>query len=144
MKEEITRLNVEVARLNTWIVDEEGEFEQHILRFHKTEPFLCEELQEHCNHRIRLNNIHRGKLGKLFQLAGFTDSTQISSRVHLSEGLTICIPATVPLQACANGEVQNDDPLEEEEDESEDDQDRDEMTRLEAYVESIPMHNVAP
>lgn len=133
-QEELARVNIEVARLHTWMHDEEAEYEQHIMELKVADPLLCGELQECLNQCRRTNGIHRRKLAKLFELTGYTGSTHVGHRVGAS-GLTIRIPAGV-VQTGHNDTTLDDNV--QDRDEDGDDEDNEEMFQLGEFIENIP------
>ncbi|KAF8507268.1 hypothetical protein JB92DRAFT_2793630 [Gautieria morchelliformis] len=135
-KEEIARLNVEVARLNTWIHDSETEYEMQIHNLQAHKPLLCEELKEQLQTWRRLNDYHRHKLKALFALPGYTGSSEIGTQLGTTR-ITIKLPSSS--QATHHGVAKA---REDDEDEDEDDEDNEEMSRLEDYISSLSMNDL--
>ena len=130
--EELVRLNVEVARLNTWMDDEEADYEQHIQVLRETDPLLCGELQKRLDRCQRLNNVHWQKFVKLFALPGYTGSTQVGHRAGTS-GITLRIPPRL---------LDSHDGLTAQDEQDADDDDNDdineELFQLEEFIHNIP------
>ena len=133
--EEIARVNVEVARLTTWMHDEEAEYKRCIAVLQETQPLLCGELQERLNYRVRQNDIHRHKFAKLFPLPGYTGSTEVGHRLG-SSGFTIRIP--VHVLDCDDDGTSHEDRQQDRNGGDTDDEDNEEMTRLEDFITNIP------
>ncbi|KIO19279.1 hypothetical protein M407DRAFT_11467 [Tulasnella calospora MUT 4182] len=71
-REEIVRLNVEVARLRTWICDEDHDFRSVINAMQETNPNLTSEIQEQAQRRFRIHERLLKTLQALERTAGFT------------------------------------------------------------------------
>ncbi|KAG1753439.1 hypothetical protein EDB19DRAFT_1903100 [Suillus lakei] len=82
-REEIIRLNVEIHRLQAWVVTEDANIERAAADLESTNGLLTAELQmlARCHHRI--NNVHRERLMHTYHLEGYTGCAPITS---LNEG----------------------------------------------------------
>jgi hypothetical protein len=98
VEEEIARLNIEVSCLQTFISDEESEFDDLISQIQVIDPLLCRELYELCDCHRQVNMIHRCMLRKLFQLPGFSGSTQLG--VSVGKSCSSTTSGAVPLYGC--------------------------------------------
>jgi hypothetical protein len=137
-KEEISRLNIEVARLNTWMHDEEANYMRCMTDLEDTDPLLCSELKERLNHCQRLNGIHQRKLARLFSTEGYTGSTKPGKQLGTTR-VTLRIPALGARPMDQPADVVED---EEDKDDDDDDEDNDEMSLLEDYISSISTDDV--
>jgi hypothetical protein len=79
-REEITRLNVEVKRLATWIDDEDQQLTQAISKCQDTNPSLVQALVAFMQQRRRVNANLRCTLQKIYALEGYTGATTLASR----------------------------------------------------------------
>ncbi|KAG1876360.1 hypothetical protein F4604DRAFT_1880665 [Suillus subluteus] len=70
-REELTRLNVEVARLHTWVDDEDTHLSSVARSLSKTNPALACEIQWRFEERRQVNNIHRTRLRAIYDLPGY-------------------------------------------------------------------------
>ncbi|KAG2150783.1 hypothetical protein DEU56DRAFT_908423 [Suillus clintonianus] len=71
--EELTRLNIEISRLSTWVDFKEKEILSAIDALNAVDSdLLAAELQMHYAQQHRLNNVHRACLHRTSQLSGNT------------------------------------------------------------------------
>ncbi|TFK59396.1 hypothetical protein BDN72DRAFT_780810, partial [Pluteus cervinus] len=79
-REEITRLNVEIRRLVTYIEDEERFFEVSMAVLKTTNAPLAHEVYLYSQERGRANTIHRQRLQRLSSMDGFTGTLEFGVR----------------------------------------------------------------
>ncbi|KAG1724504.1 uncharacterized protein EDB91DRAFT_1239971 [Suillus paluster] len=72
-REEITRLNVEAAQLHTWVDDEDTHLLSVARSLSETHPALAYEIQWRFEECRRVNNIHRTRLGAIYDLPGYNE-----------------------------------------------------------------------
>ena len=71
-REEITRLNVEVRRLQAWVDSETTEIKQIATELSAQNPPLSAELQVLFHHQLRINNQHQLQLQRIYDLKGYS------------------------------------------------------------------------
>ncbi|KAG0697415.1 hypothetical protein DFH29DRAFT_946408 [Suillus ampliporus] len=76
-REEITRLNVEAARLHTWVDDEDTHLLSVARSLSETHPALAYEIQWRFEECRRVNNIHRTRLGAIYDLPGYNGLVRV-------------------------------------------------------------------
>ncbi|KAG1749265.1 hypothetical protein EDB19DRAFT_2022684 [Suillus lakei] len=81
--EEIIRLNVEICRLQAWVITEDANIERVAADLESTNGLLAAELQMLAHCRRRINNVHRECLMRTYHLEGYTGCAPITS---LNEG----------------------------------------------------------
>ncbi|OBZ74171.1 hypothetical protein A0H81_06337 [Grifola frondosa] len=86
-REEIERLNVEISRLFTAMLDEHADFQRGISESRASNPALAHELLLRWRYRDRLNGKVAEWLYKTSQLPGFTGNVQNGRRVGRSAAL---------------------------------------------------------
>jgi hypothetical protein len=67
-REELARLEVEIPRLCTWMVDEQFEYEDAIKRTDPVNSPLAGELRSHWAHRQMVNELHKRRLRWIVKL----------------------------------------------------------------------------
>lgn len=80
-EKEITRLNVEIKRLRTFIRDEEEDYTAAIVRADAEHPTLAAELRHRWAARSAVNTEHLRQLDKISCLRGYTGSGECGTRV---------------------------------------------------------------
>ena len=75
--EELTRLNVEVKRLSTWVNDEDMHLLRVIKQLKDSNPNLSAAIQEQHVKQHRVNNIHRARIHAIYCLPGFTGNATL-------------------------------------------------------------------
>lgn len=96
-KEEIIRLNVEVRRLHTAIVDEDADMRKTVTQLIQEKSPLLPVVEEHCLRRRCINNRLLTRIHQIYALEGFTGT----------RGPGICIgrePTTDPTTAADAGD----------------------------------------
>ncbi|KAG1769048.1 hypothetical protein EV702DRAFT_979077, partial [Suillus placidus] len=90
--EEITRLNVEIQRLQAWVDKEDSDVERMATELDSTDMLLAAELQLLFNCQCRINDVHRSHLACIYNLPGFTGSIplQVNTMVTGSENEEEC------------------------------------------------------
>ncbi|KAJ7889571.1 hypothetical protein B0H14DRAFT_2336709, partial [Mycena olivaceomarginata] len=91
-KEEIQRLNVEISRLLTFMLDEHVDFYRAIQETYLTDPNLARELSNRWTSRIRTNEPIVERLIKASRLPGFSGSLMPGQRVGRDPSLNLCYP----------------------------------------------------
>ncbi|KAI0059965.1 hypothetical protein BV25DRAFT_1808307, partial [Artomyces pyxidatus] len=130
--EEITRLNVEVPRLQAWVDFEGRDLEEKAQDIARSDPLLAAHILELRARRVRLNNAHRTRLQQIYRLKGYSGPTV--SGVTVTEDAARC--PTAPMDVDGGAEVVNGAPASDGEDDAEvgdldEDEDlNDEMVRL--------------
>ncbi|KAG1850888.1 hypothetical protein F4604DRAFT_1686992 [Suillus subluteus] len=114
-REEIIRLNVEICRLQAWVVTEDADMERVAADLESTNGPLAAELQMLARCRRRINTVHRDRLKRIYHLEGYTGCAPITS---LDEG--------------NSSEIEEADV-----EESDDDGDGEEAARFEACIEHM-------
>ncbi|KAG1724063.1 hypothetical protein EDB19DRAFT_1595329, partial [Suillus lakei] len=71
-REEISRLNIEVCRLVTYIRDEDNYLRMSEEQLKNTNPGLAHQISIVCNIRGRFNSHHLKRLQDISQLSGFS------------------------------------------------------------------------
>lgn len=71
-REEIDRLNIEIRRLVTYVVDEDAYLRKKEEEVYETDPILAHHVRLHRLERGRFNSLHLKRLGDLSKLKGFT------------------------------------------------------------------------
>jgi hypothetical protein len=71
-QEEVTRLNIEIPRLATYIRDEDICLRAKEVELSTTHPSLAHQVGVHRMERARFNAHHLNVLGKIYHLAGYT------------------------------------------------------------------------
>lgn len=71
-REEITRLNVEIAQLRTWIRDEDQDFQAVILAVRESNRYLAAEIENRAQRRFWIHECLLGTLRMLERVPGFT------------------------------------------------------------------------
>ena len=71
-REEITRLNVEVRRLQAWVDSETTEIKQIATELSAQNPPLSAELQVLFHRQLRVNNQHQLWLQRIYNLEGYS------------------------------------------------------------------------
>ena len=85
-REELVRLDVEAARLQAWINDEDRLYSDRVESLKSTDPILAVHLQGVALRRKAVNDTHRQRLQKLDRLRGF--ATMKISTIEQSTGLS--------------------------------------------------------
>ncbi|KAG2082733.1 uncharacterized protein F5147DRAFT_541542, partial [Suillus discolor] len=70
--EEITHLNVEIARLHAWIDQEDAHLSSVATSLLASNPLLSQEVQHRYEERHRVNNVHRARLQVIYDLPGYS------------------------------------------------------------------------
>lgn len=115
-EEEICRLNVEIARFQTYLHDEEDFLRLKEAEISRTDPGLGRQVWVHRMERARYNEHHQDVLNKIYGLSGF--SGKVCSRGESSR------PAVQPpdsVVADVRNDVQDEHALGNEQDEEDDD-----------------------
>ncbi|KAI0059807.1 hypothetical protein BV25DRAFT_1808428 [Artomyces pyxidatus] len=71
-REEIVRLNVEVARLHAWVDFEDRVLREKAQEVSRSDPLLGAHILEFRARRVRLNNAHRVRLQQIYRLKGYS------------------------------------------------------------------------
>lgn len=100
-KEEITRLNVEICRLSTWITDEESTLTTALNLCKARDPLLASALADFTERRHRVNTNLRVSLGVIHGLPGF--SGMVEDGEH--DGLANLSRASSPHEGSSDEEV---------------------------------------
>jgi hypothetical protein len=79
-QEEIERLNIEVKRLATWMVDDEAHLQATIKKLEGTEPLLAKAVTEFASDQKRVNSCLRATLEDIYQLEGYTGDHDIGQK----------------------------------------------------------------
>ncbi|PSS06890.1 hypothetical protein PHLCEN_2v3501 [Hermanssonia centrifuga] len=69
---EITRLNVEIARLQDWIDKEDSHFQMVVLSLARSDPLLSGEIKLRYARQRRTNDVHRARLQTIYKLPGYS------------------------------------------------------------------------
>ncbi|EIW75719.1 hypothetical protein CONPUDRAFT_65852 [Coniophora puteana RWD-64-598 SS2] len=104
-EEEILRLNVEVRRLHTAIVDEEREFARVLRDLQQAGNPIYGAVLESCEHRMRVNACVMQRLEDIFALSGFTGSSEVGVRLGSDVDSSTSPAATSRLRGEARGEA---------------------------------------
>ncbi|KAG2121463.1 hypothetical protein DEU56DRAFT_746660, partial [Suillus clintonianus] len=86
-QEEITRLNVEIQRLQAWVDMEDSDIERAATELDSTDTRLAAELWLLYHRQHRINDVHRNCLAHIYSLPGYTGSIplQVNTVVAGSE-----------------------------------------------------------
>ncbi|KAG2744759.1 hypothetical protein P692DRAFT_20877831 [Suillus brevipes Sb2] len=71
-REEIHRLNIEIARLQKWVNAENAHMLEVSTALSLTNPVLVREIQWWYEEHRRVNNLHRVRLEAIYNLAGYS------------------------------------------------------------------------
>ncbi|KAG1802335.1 hypothetical protein EV424DRAFT_1474690 [Suillus variegatus] len=81
-QEEITRLNVEIRRLQAWVDTEDSDIEWMATELDSTDTLLAAELQLLFNRQCWINDVHRNHLACIYSLPGYTGSIPLQLFVY--------------------------------------------------------------
>lgn len=84
-KEELTRCNVEIQRLLTWMYDEHIDYQQAIARAKLSNPILARELSSRWAQQDRINMRLARRLKQTAELPGFTGELKLGIRIGRSQ-----------------------------------------------------------
>lgn len=88
-KEEVVRLNVEVRRLRTAILDEEKQISAVIEELVETDEFLAIELRRRHRSRSAVNRLHLDRLDRIQRKYGDVGRALISRLAETSDGASV-------------------------------------------------------
>jgi hypothetical protein len=91
-KEEIQRLNVEISRLLTFMIDEHVDYYRAIQDLHLTDPNLARELSDRWTYQARINDSIVERLVKTSRLPGFSGRLFPGQRVGRDPLLNLGYP----------------------------------------------------
>jgi hypothetical protein len=101
-QEELTRLNVEMQRLRTGMVDEQRLLEETAERLEPTDAALAAEIHTIHKARVRVNRVHMARINTIMALPGYTGPTERGVRL----GATPSSP-TIRAHTIAEAELGN-------------------------------------
>lgn len=79
-REEIQRLNVEVARLSAWVDHEDAHLKSTFESLVESDPTLSHEIRCMYEERRRVNDVHRGRIRAIYELPGYSGSRGMETR----------------------------------------------------------------
>jgi hypothetical protein len=88
-KEEVSRLNVEIRRLRTFIHDEKTEMKKVIEGLRLSNPLLASELQRQWRSRSAINAFHIFRLDQIEAIPGFSGTRGIGTHLHVGSDLDV-------------------------------------------------------
>lgn len=134
-REEIARLNVEVRRLHTWILDEQDDVSQVLRQLHAEQSPLYGAVEEYWTVRRRVNWDLLARLRRIYSLPGFTGTPEPGVRI----GRTPHARAPVPPPEEQHFYMMEVDDLQEAEHAVEDDEVRERMDDITEYVSRLSL-----
>ncbi|OBZ76606.1 hypothetical protein A0H81_03873 [Grifola frondosa] len=140
VQEEIQRLNIEIARLFTWMVDEHVDYYRAIKECYLMDCSLARELSEHWQYRDKIHHCIVEWLYKASRLRGFTGKLTYGHRIGRDVDLATDIP--LPSWTLYTSNRSDSDDVDHEEDEQipgvEDEQDADNLVGFFDDLGSLP------
>jgi len=86
-REEITRLNVEIPRLQAWVDTEDSEMKKCATQLQTTAPLLAAEISEVHRRRQRVNDIHRTRLARIYSLTHYDGPIHVEASDEVEDGV---------------------------------------------------------
>jgi len=123
-EEEIHRCNVEVARMQAWVDEEDMVMSRAVAEHEGSDPAFATHLKVLQIQRRHVNDHLRTRLEQIYKLPGY------SGPLHVSTSSAPPAPSTVPSTALKTGVDHVDGDHIDNEDELRDDEDEDEMLRM--------------
>jgi hypothetical protein len=139
-QEEIVRLNVEVRRLRTAMLDGDARFRSCISRLQISDPDLSAEMEEIRQDRLRVDSVHQVRLDCIESLVGFSGQRGRGFHVNLDMDM---YPDLAPIaEAEEMTRIQGEDNGNAEDDDiAADDELNDTMIQLGEFLENLALHS---